>query len=156
MSRHYLANKVLQEISIINIFSMLFSCHVRVLEWTYTLQLPECQGTVCVNQAWNLKFSDSNGIRTHNHLVPKWTLNHLAKLISSRIAQTKNIYGICWPKRCILFNSIIWKSSKKIACMSNDCGPRIFTKISKVTFFCSQKNRFFVCRICWSFISTGG
>ena len=106
------------------------------------------------HHTWSL--SDSNGIPTHNHLVPKWTLNHLAKLISSRIAQTKNIYGICWPKRCILFNSIIWKSSKKIACMSNDCGPRIFTKISKVTFFCSQKNRFFVCRICWSFISTGG
>ena len=37
---------------------------------------------------------------------------------------------------------------KKIACMSNDCEPRIFTKISKVTFSCSQKNRFFVCRIC--------
>ena len=23
--------------------------------------------------------SDSNGIRTHNHLVCEWTLNHLAK-----------------------------------------------------------------------------
>ena len=27
---------------------------------------------------WSL--SGSNGIRTHNHLVRKWTLNHLAKL----------------------------------------------------------------------------
>ena len=25
-------------------------------------------------------FSDSNGIRTHNHVVCKWTLNHLARL----------------------------------------------------------------------------
>ena len=29
---------------------------------------------------WSL--SDSNGIQTHNHLVPKQTLNHLAKLAS--------------------------------------------------------------------------
>ena len=34
--------------------------------------------------AWNRRdiwsFSDSNGIQTHNHLVCKRTLNHLAKL----------------------------------------------------------------------------
>ena len=34
--------------------------------------------------AWNRRYiwslSDSNGIQTHNHLVRKWTLNHLAKL----------------------------------------------------------------------------
>ena len=35
---------------------MLFSCHVRVSEWIYTLQLPECQGTPCSKQARNLKF----------------------------------------------------------------------------------------------------
>ena len=29
---------------------------------------------------WNL--SESNGIQTHNHLVDKRTLNHLAKLVS--------------------------------------------------------------------------
>ena len=30
-----------------------------------------------MHHTWNL--SDSNEIRTHNHLVCKWTLNHLAK-----------------------------------------------------------------------------
>ena len=30
------------------------------------------------HRIWNL--GDSNGIRTHNHLVRKRTLNHLAKL----------------------------------------------------------------------------
>ena len=39
--------------------------------------LPECQGTPCSKQARNLKV---NWIRTHNHLVHKRTLNHLAKL----------------------------------------------------------------------------
>ena len=41
---------------------------------------------------WNL--SDSNGIRTHNHLVRKQTLNHLAKLTKwlSCIASTY-LYG---------------------------------------------------------------
>ena len=57
---------------------MLLSCYVRVSEWMYT----------CLNVkeplAWNRRdiwsLSDSNGIRTHNHLVRKRTLNHLVKL----------------------------------------------------------------------------
>ena len=41
--------------------------------------------------------SDSNGIRTHNHLVRKWTLNHLTKLTSlaewlSVWSQTKSLW----------------------------------------------------------------
>ena len=33
------------------------SCHILVLEWIYTLQLPECQGTGCSKQTryWKLK-----------------------------------------------------------------------------------------------------
>ena len=31
-----------------------------------------------IRDIWNL--SDSNEIRTHNHLVRKWTLNHLARV----------------------------------------------------------------------------
>ena len=42
--------------------------------------LPECQGTTCSKQAPYLKFKWQNGIQTHNHLVHKKTLNHLAKL----------------------------------------------------------------------------
>ena len=34
---------------------MFLSCRVRVLEWIYTLQLPECQGTPFSRQGWNLK-----------------------------------------------------------------------------------------------------
>ena len=33
----------------------------------------------------NLGLSDSNGIRTHNHLVRKQTLNQLAKWLSVRL-----------------------------------------------------------------------
>ena len=41
--------------------------------------------------------SDSNGIRTHNHLLRKWTLNHLTKLTSlaewlSVWSQTKSLW----------------------------------------------------------------
>ena len=35
------------------------------------------------NRRGILSLSDSNGIRIHNHLVRKQTLNHLAKLASS-------------------------------------------------------------------------
>ena len=62
---------------------MLLSCQVRVSEWIYILQLPECQGTPCPRDRrdiWSL--SGSNGIRTHNHLVCKRTRNHLVKLVN--------------------------------------------------------------------------
>ena len=36
------------------------------------------QVSVTLTHFWSL--SDSNGIRTHNHLVRKRTLNHLASL----------------------------------------------------------------------------
>ena len=43
---------------------MFLSCHVRVLEWIHTLQLPECQGTPCSKQASYVKIKwlqrDSN------------------------------------------------------------------------------------------------
>ena len=35
---------------------MFLSCHVCVLEWTHTLQLPDCQWTPCSKQARDLKF----------------------------------------------------------------------------------------------------
>ena len=66
---------------------MFLSCHVRVSEWIHTLKLPECQGTPCSKQVQNLKFlSDSNWTQTHNLLVRRRTLNHLAKLVRSILA----------------------------------------------------------------------
>ena len=57
---------------------MLSSFYIRISEWI--LELPECQGTPCSKEVRYLKFlSDSNGIWTHNHLVRKRKLNHLAK-----------------------------------------------------------------------------
>ena len=55
------------------------SCHVSVSEWIYTPNLPECQGTPCLIQRNIWRLSDSNGIRTHSHLVRKSILNHLSK-----------------------------------------------------------------------------
>ena len=57
------------------------SCQIRVLEWIYTLQLPECQGTPFSKQACIWSLIDWNEIRRHNQLVRKRTLNHLAKLV---------------------------------------------------------------------------
>ena len=50
---HAIINKVKNKIPSINNLAtvdaltdcMFFPCHVRVSEWIYTLQLPECQGT---------------------------------------------------------------------------------------------------------------
>ena len=59
---------------------MLLSCRVQVSVWTTLYNLLECQGTPCAKQAPCLTPSDINGVRTHNHLVSKRTLNHLDKL----------------------------------------------------------------------------
>ena len=59
---------------------MFLSLHVCISEWIYTLYLPECQGTSSSKQAWYLNLSDCIPTRTHNHLVRKRTLNHLAQL----------------------------------------------------------------------------
>ena len=54
---------------------MLLSCHVRVL---YSrLNVKEL---LALNKRDIWSLSDSNGIRTHNHLVRKGTLNPLVKL----------------------------------------------------------------------------
>ena len=61
---------------------MFLSCHERVSEWIHTLQLPECQRTPCLKQAQSLKFKWLQLDSIQNHLVRKWTLNHLAKWLS--------------------------------------------------------------------------
>ena len=60
---------------------MFLSCRVHVSELIHALELPECQGAPCSKKRhdiWSL--SDCNGTLTHNHLVRKQTLDHLAKL----------------------------------------------------------------------------
>ena len=93
---------------------MLLSCHAHVLEWIYNLEWPECQGSPCSKQARYLILSDSNGIRSHNHLVRKRTLIHLAK----RVSQTEVLvyelsgYGFEWLCRhLITWSSIHFLSS---------------------------------------------
>ena len=70
-------------------------CYYRVtceFESESTLySLLECQRAPCPNQGHIWSLSDSNGVRTHNHLiVRKRTLNNLAKLAKclSRVVST--------------------------------------------------------------------
>ena len=44
--------------------------------------------------------SDSNKIRTSNHLVLKRTLNHLAKLVKWLKSVCTTPYAICIPQMC--------------------------------------------------------
>ena len=78
--------------------------------------LPECQGTPARSRChiWNL--SDYNRIRTHNHLVHKWKLNHLAKL--ANIGNCGSRILICignmfrhWQWCVKLFFSLTWRFS---------------------------------------------
>ena len=51
------------------------SCHLCISEWIHTIYLPEYQ---IRHKIWSL--SDCSKTETHNHLLRKRTLNHLAKL----------------------------------------------------------------------------
>ena len=60
---------------------MLLSCHVRVSEWIHTLWFTWMSRNAFSwsrSHIWGL--SDSSKIQTHNHLVCKRAINHLAKL----------------------------------------------------------------------------
>ena len=46
---------------------VLLSCHIHILEWMYTLQLPESQGTPCTKKGDIGSLNDSNGIQTHKY-----------------------------------------------------------------------------------------
>ena len=59
---------------------MFLSCSVRFSEWIQTLQLPECQDTLCSKQAWYLKFRWLPLNLESQHLVHQRTLNYLATL----------------------------------------------------------------------------
>ena len=53
---------------------------------------------------WSL--SDRNGTRTHNHLVRKWTLNHLTKLPKLFVYE---LSGCGFESRCSHLKNIIHK-----------------------------------------------
>ena len=59
---------------------MLLSCHIRLSDWIYTLDLPECQGTPCSKQLRYLKFKWQQRESNPQSLSSQRKLNHLAKL----------------------------------------------------------------------------
>ena len=56
---------------------VILSCHILILEWIHTLQLPDYQEIACSNKA---RYRNCNGIGTYDHLACKRTINHLSKL----------------------------------------------------------------------------
>ena len=59
-------------------YCILLSCHMCVLDWAYTLQLPNVKELLAPNRCDISSLSGSNGIRNQNHLV--CTRNWPAKL----------------------------------------------------------------------------
>ena len=78
---------------------MLLSCHVRVSEWICScLNVKELLAR-SRRHIWSL--SDTNGIRTHSHLVCKRILNHLARL--------KLCYGWCCGNPKLFCEIVLWQ-----------------------------------------------
>ena len=70
---------------------------------------------------WSL--SDSNGIRTHNHLVRKWTLKNLAELVkwlSCLVSTYLNGAFDCLLLSCHV-RVLAWIYTRYIAWMSRNC-----------------------------------
>ena len=101
----------------LNSFSCIFlSCHVHVSEWM-NVKEPLAQNR---HGIWSL--GDCNRTQVHNHLVCKWTLNHLATLV--RLNGWVFVYevsGCGFKSRCSLLNFLnIYQASKF----------QVFTKIN--------------------------
>ena len=75
--------------------------------------LSECQETRCSNQVPYLEFIDSNTIRTHNHLVHKWTINHLAELATWLSVVVYKLSGCEFEPRCCHFALYLYEISGK-------------------------------------------
>ena len=60
-----------------------------------------------MHEIWSL--NDCNGTRTHNHLVHKWKLNHLAKLTFSVHLQTKWLW-VRVPLQSLI-EHVFWKKA---------------------------------------------
>ena len=63
-------------------FCLFLLCHIRVSSESNFWGCLNVKGILARNRRGMWRLSDCNETRTHNHLVHKWTLNHLAKLAS--------------------------------------------------------------------------
>ena len=85
------------QISIIFLIVCMFlSCHVRVLEWITLYSCLNVKELLAWRRCEIWSLSDCNWTRTHNHLVRKRTLNHLAKLVIFL-----NDWAVLWVLICI-------------------------------------------------------
>ena len=78
-----------------------FCCFLFCVSWTeWKLLLGQfLKSILSWVKTWSIKvlikyFSDCNGTRTHNHLLPKRTLNHLAKLSIRRFSRSHLVLQI--------------------------------------------------------------
>ena len=79
---------------------MLLSCHVQVSEWIHTIVCLNVKELLAWSRGYIWSLSDSNEIWTHNHLVRKWTLNQLAKLVKD--------WAVLWVLICIVHLSVCY------------------------------------------------
>ena len=106
---------------------MFLSYHLRVSEWIHTLYLLECQGTPCSKQAQYLKFKWLQQHSNLQHLVPKRTLNHLAKLAKwLRIVMSTYLYGAfdCMLLSCHICVSEWIQTLYLSECQGNPCSKQ--------------------------------
>ena len=89
-----------------NLDCMLLSCHVQVSEWIHNLWFAWMSRNSFLARSkrhiWSLR--DSNGTRTHNHLVRERTLS-----VSTLDASTlfHSVHGYIWMN-CIICSDIIF------------------------------------------------
>ena len=83
-------------------------CHVTYAFYSRsTILLPECKGTSCLKQLKIWTLSKYNLIQTNSHLVPKWLLNHSAKLSKWLNCEYLSVWCI-WPCVVIMSHMHFW------------------------------------------------
>ena len=100
------------------VYSVFLSCMSNTcLDWIYTMQLLERQGTPCPKKVKYLKFNACKRNRTHSHLVPQQTLNHLARLakwmscvVSTYLYSALTVYHVTYAFIVNLHSAVAWNS----------------------------------------------
>ena len=114
---------------------MFLSCHVRVLEWIYTRQLPECQGNSLLEKGakfkWQQRDSKFGAECLSVHLRTKWFWVRISLLSHNKCEKIfRSMAGIILCSIELYFFSILLKIMTLLPWTEKNDSLEAFTGIS--------------------------
>ena len=122
---------------------MFLSCHVHVFRVNpHPIVASMSRNTLLETDAKSEVLNDSNGTRTHNHLVGKWTVNHLAK-------QTKWLIFVVSTYLYGVFDCVFLSCHVRVCRVNPHCESRDkYSQLNGWVFIYTLSGRSFEFRCC--------